>query len=542
MAATGSIPLFGAAHLRGELVLANIAPDAAPAPVWIQIARTGKWMGHPDHPQGVEFTRTTFEQVLANLHADPSFKAGATPVVPYDYEHASEMDPTQGSIPSGGAPAPAWVLDLEIRASADGQSDELWALTDLGEKARKQIADKEYRWTSVSIWPSARDRTTNQPIGAVLTSVAFTNHPFIQGMSPMAIAARARGVRASVSVYGTAESPEQAIVGMRDIFGLPPDATVEQITAQFARLKEILATPQTEGDEDELYDRAEDITCRLRDLLGVPTLSSIDEIVAAGGQILSAMSLLQPSAPSATGAPTMTTPASLTSKLCVRFSLRDGATDEQILLAADKAQADSGALAKLQALFGSADTQALLADAQKAIDDAEKSKELVAALTAAQGQLGEYDKQAATGEVDAIAASMQLSEAQATRMKPLLLKERLACGGDATKLAAFRAQYPVPVPAQQHQHLTHPLVAGPNGVQLGGLATAHTVSLTAPAAAGSGGAGSPPPHPVDGYAGVNLIEKAMNYLSDKRPGFKTKPRIDRVHEAGLYLRQGAPVL
>ncbi len=545
-AVTIGAPLFGSAHLRGELVLANVTPvDGATGmgPVWVQIARTGKWMGHPAHPEGVEFTRHTFDQVLANLHANPAFTPGANgvgtaPVVPFDYEHASEMDPTSGSIPQDGAPAPAWVLDVQIRASTDGTTDELWALTDLGPKAREQVANKEYRWTSVSIWPSARDSTTNKPIGALLTSVALTNHPFIQGMNPLAIAARARGVRASVSVYGTAESPEQAIVGMRDIFGLPPDATVDQIAAQFKRLGEILATPQTDGEEDELYDRAEEIACRLRDLLGVPTLSSLDEIVAAGGQILSAMSLTQPSASAATGASPMNPPSQFTTRLCAIFRLRDGVTDEKILLAAEEVAKSQDALDKLIALFGSSDTQSLLSDAAGLVEKAKKAETYLTALNAANEQLGAHDKKAAEGEVEQIAASMHLGEEAAARLKPLLLKERLACTGDQVKLAAFRSQYPLPT--QQQQLLTQPLVAGPNGTQLGSSLTAYApISLTA---GGSGQQQQAQQHPLMTYGGRNTTEQAMAYLSDKRPGFKTKPRIDQVHEAGLYLREGAPVL
>ena len=235
----------------------------------------------------------------------------------------------------------------------------------------------------------------------------------------------------------------------------------------------------------------------------------------------------------------MSTTPTLISKLCLTFGLRDGATDDQVRLAAEQAAADSGALAKLQALFGSADTQTLLADAQKAIDQAEQSKELVAALTAAQGRLAGVDKQEAEGEVAAVTASMNLSPEQAARMAPLLLKERLSCAGDPVKLAAFRTQYPTPTASQRL--LTQSLVAGPNGAQYGGTLTAFSqVSLTA---AGAGpGTQTQPVHPLETYPGVNQIEKAMAYMSDKRPGFSKKPRIDRVHEAGLYLRQGAPVL
>lgn len=538
-------PLFGAAHLRGELIVADADPEALPLPVWIQIARTGKWMGHAAHPEGVEFTRQTFDQVIANLHAHPSFKLGAggvgvSPVVPFDYEHASEMDPTSGSIPENGAPAPAWVLDLQVRASADGEAEELWALTDLGKKARQQIADKQYRWTSVSIWPKARDAETNQPIGAVLTSVAFTNHPFITGMTPM-IAASRRGVQASVSVYGGAESVEEAIVGLRDIFGLAADATVGDITAQFERLRTIMASPPPDegGEGYELYRRAGDVICRLRELLDVPVLATIDEIIAAGGQILSAMSLPAATALPAPGEPnamSTTTSPILLARLSKLFKLRDGASDELILAAAEKQAADGDALDKLIALFGSSDTQSMLTDAAKLVEKAKKADEYLTALNAAQSKLGVQEQKEAETEVEQIAAStLKLDAATAERLKPLLLKERLAVKDDPVKLAEFRQRYPLPT--AQQQVLTTSLVAGPNGSQLGGPPTGM-VNLTAPVAGGQ----QPTQHPLETYPGVNAVSKAMAYLTDKRPGFKAKSRIDQVHEAGLYLRQGAPVL
>lgn len=550
-------PLFGWGCLRGDVTLTDAAP-AAPAakgkPVWVQIACTGKWMGHPNHPDGVEFTRAMFDQVITNFRANPNFEVGpdgvgAKPVIPFDYEHASEMPPTSGSVPQKGAPAPAWALDLRIQASEDGETDELWALTKFGPVAREQIANDEYRWTSVSIWKSARDSATNQPIGAVLTSVALTNHPFIQGMEPLAIAARAR-VNASVSVYGNAESPEQAIVGMRDIFGLPPDATVEQIAAQFARLREVLAAPPAQGEENELYENAEMIARRLRELLGVPTLSTIDEVVAAGGQILAAMSLVQPSAPAATGEPSMTTPAMTTAfplhgKLTTLYKLREGSNDAVIFAAAEKsveaATESTGALEKLQALFGSDDTQALLVAAKKAIDDAEKSKDLVSALQAANERIAGFDKEKAGAEVEAVAASMGLSQEQYARMQPLLLAERAAVAADPVKLADWRKKN---LPDAQQQLLTSSIVAGPNGSQYGGAYTGlpnQQVQLTAP----NGGrppVQAPQRHPLETYPGANNTQKAMAYLSDKRPGFVKLQRIDQVRAAGQYLTEGAPVL
>lgn len=174
----------------GTALALSPIPDEGNQPVWIQIAREGTFRGHPDHPQGVTFSRALFEGVVRNFRSQPAYMVGPdgvgiNRVVPYDYEHASEMDPTQGTIPQSGAPAPAWATELDIRDSADGLA-QLWALTLLGDKAREQIRSKEYQWTSVAIWPDMRDPDTNESIGPYLSSIAFTNHPFIRGMAPMA--------------------------------------------------------------------------------------------------------------------------------------------------------------------------------------------------------------------------------------------------------------------------------------------------------------------------------------------------------------------
>jgi hypothetical protein len=546
-------PLFGAAHLRGDITLSQVAPsqEGKPKLSWVQIACTGKWMGHPDHPNGVEFTRQLFDEVIRNFRANPSYVAGAdglgtAPVIPFDYEHASEMAPTEGSIPQQGAPAPAWAYDLQVRASADGTSDELWSLTEFGKTAREQVANKEYLWTSVSIWKSARDASTGKPIGAVLTSVALTNKPFIKGMEPLAIAASARGrIHAGVSVYGTAESPEQAVVGIREIFGLPADASVEAIVQQFERLRVVLATApgDDDGEAARLYEEGEFIARRLRELLGLPALATLDEVIAAGGQILAALSLVQPSAPAAApGEPSMnasTTSPALLGKLTTLYSLREGSNDQVIFAAAEKAVEAQGALAKLQALFGSDDAQALLVDAQKAIEEAKKTEGLVAALSEAQKTIAGFDTEKAEGEVEQVAASLGLSAEQSARMKPLLLAERTAIAADPVKLAAWREKN---LPKPGTTLLTQTLVAGPNGAQYvgphTGLPQQQPVHFSAP------GAGGPPAiqqHPLETYPGRNTCEKAMAFLCDKRPGFKQLQRIDQVKQAGTYISQRAPL-
>ena len=170
-------------------------PVEVPELKWINVANQGEYLGHS---QG-EFSLTpqVLQQLVDNFHASPKFKLGQVKidgqtrelgvgrVVQYDYEHASEMAPWEGTIPTTGAPAIGWVHDLELRKGAGGRL-QLWALSWLGKQIRKQIAAGEYDSVSIAWNPNGKHWVTGEPIGAVLTSVAFTNHPFLQDLESLA--------------------------------------------------------------------------------------------------------------------------------------------------------------------------------------------------------------------------------------------------------------------------------------------------------------------------------------------------------------------
>ena len=108
-------------------------------------------------------------------------------------------------------------LDLEIDAGgADGKAV-LWALTRYLEPARSYVQEARYKWTSVSVLFNGVDAVTGAEIGPVLTSIAFTGDPFLQGMVP-------------ITAHG----------GM-GYFGEPP-RTVNEV---LARLRCIFAFPET---------------------------------------------------------------------------------------------------------------------------------------------------------------------------------------------------------------------------------------------------------------------------------------------------------
>lgn len=142
------------------------------APVWIQVAKCGAFKGHPAGE--FELTPQIFDQMVANFLATDNRR------IPIDFEHASEAQATDGSVPVTGAPAQGWIIDLKNRG-ADG----LWGLVQWLEPAREYIKQGQYRYFSPAIRFNSRDRVTGKPIGARLTSGGLTNSPFLDGMQPL---------------------------------------------------------------------------------------------------------------------------------------------------------------------------------------------------------------------------------------------------------------------------------------------------------------------------------------------------------------------
>ena len=190
--------------LRGEplaIAFADGGEAAVGHSTWNQIARLGVFKGHP---QGaVEFTPQVFNEIIAN------FRATQNGEVPGDYEHTSERLPP--TVATDGVPAPFWVTDVATRNG----DKELWAkFSWVDPQAVRYVRAKQYRYVSPAVNFNARSRETGLPIGARLTSVALTNHPFLDGMQP--IAASANGATGDA---------------LRVWLSLPADATTDDIVA-----------------------------------------------------------------------------------------------------------------------------------------------------------------------------------------------------------------------------------------------------------------------------------------------------------------------
>jgi len=213
--ATHLVP--GVALFDAQPAANDTAALAVPKYKWIHCCNEGLYRGH--HQGEFEMTRGVFEAFVRNFRASPQYKAGSLsledgttytggvdPVIQFDYEHASECPPWEGSIATSGAPACGWALDVEIRNRADGKAA-LWAFAELGDVLREQIRLRQQRWVSIAFTLMGLHWVTGKEIGPLLTSIAITNHPFMQDLEPLLASRRASQPR-KPAVPSPSESPE----------------------------------------------------------------------------------------------------------------------------------------------------------------------------------------------------------------------------------------------------------------------------------------------------------------------------------------------
>lgn len=128
----------------------------------IPIAVTGSWIknGHR-----FSITMDDLKSMLTN------FRSRGNGKVQGDYEHASEQPRVAQGKP---VPASGWVENLELIGST------LYADMDWTDTARKMIESKEYRFVSPAIDWEHKHKKSGESMGATLTSLALTNHPFLE--------------------------------------------------------------------------------------------------------------------------------------------------------------------------------------------------------------------------------------------------------------------------------------------------------------------------------------------------------------------------
>jgi hypothetical protein len=134
---------------------------------WIQVAKTGVYKGHPAGE--FEFGLKQYKEMADNFASQQSKP-------PLDFEHASEA--IDGGVYQHGAPASGFIIELRY------DEFRMEALVEWNQNSEgcQYVRGGEYRYISPAVQFAARDRVTGKKIGAMLTSVALTNRPFLDGM------------------------------------------------------------------------------------------------------------------------------------------------------------------------------------------------------------------------------------------------------------------------------------------------------------------------------------------------------------------------
>ncbi len=183
-------PTYGPSVLFPGVDLARRKKTNDDELIWQQVAKAGTFKGYNGGAFEFTFDKHLFEQVVRNFRSNPSYKAGPdgfgnVDLIQWDFHHASEEPPAAGNIGVQGAPAQGWIVELAVDLDAEGDVG-LFALTRWLEPARTYVKEGRYKWASVSIVFDAVDPKSGKTIGAILTSVALTNTPFIEGMMQLA--------------------------------------------------------------------------------------------------------------------------------------------------------------------------------------------------------------------------------------------------------------------------------------------------------------------------------------------------------------------
>lgn len=294
---------------RVGITLDDVGVGTTAERVWVQVAKSGTFKGYAGGSQGFAFDEGTFKQLITNFHRHPSYVLGtdgygAADVIPWDFHHASEMEATEGTIPQDGAPAQGWIQELAVRLN--GAEAELWALTRWLEPAKTYIREERYKWASVSVVFGAIDAVTGQNVGALLTSVALTNQPFIEGMQKLTADKKLKKLNAEryrSGMYVTqADSLSEAMESIRSLFQLPATASDVDVVAELSKLEAWSMNGGAPSGVD-----VDDLVGCLRTILNLPVLSTPEQVFEQV-RLLGA-SLTNPGAATSTAATTTDSPA-----------------------------------------------------------------------------------------------------------------------------------------------------------------------------------------------------------------------------------------
>lgn len=551
---------------RGQAI--ELAPEGEleeSTRTWVHVATEGQYLGYRDGTAPFMFTRQTFEQVVANIQRHPAYEAGddgvgATDVVPWDFHHASEMDPT--SIAVFGTPARAWTADFEVRDGKDGKS-QLWALTRFLEPARGYVKSGSYKWASVALTFDATDPITAKRVGATVTSIALTNRPFIEGMEELVAAARnvqetGERVQLRYRYYEQADSAEAAFSDLKDLFGMPELSDAAALVLEVGKLRQWV-----EAGTAPLGVEVDEVIGCMRKILGLPTLTPALQVLDSTTQIV--QRLIEESAgvespaepPPAEPAEATLEKKPMTETLKIMASKLGVVENEDAVRGAvESLVALRAGLGRLLKLDATVSNTLLLESAEKQIGAHEKLGSLLKALgvedvdggvdkiTTLITQADELEKampelkelRTKQEEREAEEQEADVAEAMASHNVPEAAKDALLLMRKNDK-DGFRKRFPKPdkpagVTASHAQVLTQPIAAAgghdfvvqPNG----------TLAARAP--------GQQPAQVVNlalepGHIAGNQTDAAMRYLSRTMQGWDKLSHEDRSKAAFQLKRQ-----
>lgn len=548
--------------VRIAVSLAGVFDGEDSGPKWVMVTREGNFPGYLGGLKPFVFTRADLDQMVANVKAHPSFAVGGDGVatgnvIPWDFNHASEANPASGDLPVIGAPAQGWTLDMEVRLSEDGKA-ELWALTQFIEPALGYVKTGGYQWASVSVAFNAVDVQTAQNIGALVTSIALTNTPVVEGMEKLV--ASKNGIPGGQPVSGQVElrrnffdaarDPAEAINMMRDMFGLPETAGAAEVMGQVA-----IVQGWIESGTAPLGTNPEELIGNMRIILNLPALTPQIGVLAEATSSIQALLEEQATAVGvpATGPPDGTgmvpepveemidaahrrrnkdimenlikilaaslgvseSEGAVTRAVTELSELRDSLTlalglsrdGSKIILAAAKEGVD--AKAKLLGLLGALgveDADAALAKVLANIESAGKLLEVMPELEGLQADAKKVDETAVATDVDSAIAAGQ---APAAMRGALLLQRR-------TEPKEFAEAFPKVTAATQNKDHLLRSVATKGGTPLRIAASQDGSRVDLASADQLGGVET---INLANYPGRNLTARAKAYLAGTHTGW-----------------------
>jgi hypothetical protein len=315
----------------------------------------------------------------------------------------------------------------------------------------------------------------------LLTSIALTNEPFIQGMDQLAASRQAAANGAGEQVdarrwyFDAAETPLEVVSNLKELFGLRETDSVVEVVAEISKIQQWL-----ESDIVPLGVDVDEIIGAMKKILNLPALRTAAEVLAEASTVTSAL-LADQAGVSAPGTEAAESPSTnegdedmtLLKKLAAALQVREG--DDEVIaevtdlvnlrasikekLDADKdstkvllsgvsevveAQANLGVLH--ESLGATKQTEATDA-VVVLLEKAKKWDEAEAELTELRQKVADEEKVKAEADVDEVIKAHKLPK----QVRPALLLER------TTNPVDFAKRFP---PLGDNLALTQPQVAG----------------------------------------------------------------------------------